>query len=193
MTWGTRADAAALLAKSPQAVSDQMEALAAAGMAEKQGRQWRVQLEGLREWWLGNVDSRSHSPVGGPAMGRAHRREVQQLKDAPAPGELRPVEESRKLKEHFDAELSRLKAEELAGALVPIAEIEALLFGHIRQARDALLAVPSKVVDQLCAVLGNLTAEQRHDVVRLIEREMAKVTEDLSRMPVKAQGSGDAR
>jgi hypothetical protein len=188
MTWGTRADAAALLGKSPQSVSDKLEALGAAGMAEKRGRQWSIQLDGLREWWLSNVDSRSHSPVGGPVVGRAQRRDVER----PAAEDLRPVEESRQLKEHYDAELSRLKAEEMAGDLVPVAEIEALLFGHIRQARDALQGVPAKVVDQMCAVLGNLTAEQRHEVVRLLEREVVKVTTDLARLPVKVGGI-DAR
>jgi hypothetical protein len=190
MTWGTRADAAALLGKSPQAVSNQLEAMAADGLAEKRGRQWRVRLDGLREWWMAHVDGRSHSPVGGPAVARAHRREVQCLVAEPLPGAVRPVEESRELREHYEAELARLKAEQLAGALVPIADIEAQLFGHIRQARDALLGVPAKVVDQLCAVMGNLTAEQRHEVVRLLEREMVKVTEDLARAPV---GGADAR
>jgi hypothetical protein len=188
MTWGTRDDAAALLGKKPQSVSDKLPALAAAGMAEKRGRRWSIQLDGLREWWLSNVDARSHSPVGGPAVGRAQRREA----DQSAPVDLRPVDESRQLKEHYDAELSRLKAEEMAGSLVPIAEIEALMFGHIRQARDALQGVPAKVVDQLCSVLGNLTAEQRHEVVRLLEREVVKVTTDLARLPVKVGGS-DAR
>ena len=72
-------------------------------------------------------------------------------------------------------------------------ELEPLMFGHIRQARDALLGVSSKVVDQLCAVFGNLSAEQRHDAVRLLDRELLKVAEDLSRMPVKATAFSDAR
>jgi hypothetical protein len=193
MTWGTRAEAAAIVGKTPQAVSDQKEKLVRDGMARLNGRRWEYQLDGLREWWQRNVDPRGHSPVGGPPVGRARDRELQALIDAPPPGTVRPVEESRELREHYEAELARLKAEQLAGALVPIADIEALLFGHIRQARDALLGIPAKVVDQLCAVLGNLTAEQRHDVVRMLERELVKVTEDLARLPVKGSGASDAR
>jgi hypothetical protein len=190
MTWGTLADAAALLGKSRQSVSAQLGVLAADGMAEKRGRQWRVQLDGLREWWLSHVDGRSHSPVGGPAVGRAERRSVEEMLTQSPPAALRPVGQSRQLKEHYDAELSRLKAEQLAGALVPVAEMESMMFGHIRQARDALLSSPSRVVDQLCAVLGSLTADQRHEVLRLLEGEMVKTAQDLARLPV---GAGDAR
>jgi len=162
-------------------------------MARLKGRRWEYNLEGFREWWLGNVDPRSHSPVGGAPAGRARARELQALIDASPPGAIRPVEESRELREHYEAELARLKAEQLAGALVPIADIEALMFGHIRQARDALMGTSAKVLDQLCALLGNLTAEQRHEVGRLLDRELVKVTEDLSRLPVKGTGASDAR
>lgn len=105
--------------------------------------------------------------------------------------DLRSISESRELREHYEAESARLKAEQLAGALVPVAEMEALMFGHIRQARDALLGVPAQVLDQLCALLGNLSADQRHEVTQLLDKELVRVTTNLARLPV--QGGADAR
>ena len=85
---------------------------------------------------------------------------------------------------HWQAEIVRMKAEEMAGRLIDGREMEAVLYSHIRQARDGILSMVPRVIDGICAIAGSLDATQRHQVEVALMEEIGKVLEALADTPV---------
>lgn len=175
--WISPGEAARRLGVSRQALARKLPAMAENGTARRVGERWRVRIEGLEQAYDDVTRRKADSPRLAPP---------QTAMEDPAPADgsdLRPIAESRQHREHWEAETARLKAEQLAGRLVAVADIEAALFAHIRGARDALLGIPLRTVDVIAGIVGTMTAEQRDKVEQAMTGEIRKVLEDLARMP----------
>lgn len=70
---------------------------------------------------------------------------------------------SRERRAHYQAELARLEALQQRGELVAKAEVMAAAFAAVRQCRDMLLGVPSRVAPQLVGVSDTQTAYELLD------------------------------
>ena len=73
---------------------------------------------------------------------------------------------SRERRAHYQAELARLEALQQRGDLVAKTEVMAAAFAAVRQTRDMLLGIPSRVAPQLVGVADTQTAFQ------LLDREI---------------------
>lgn len=107
------------------------------------------------------------------------------------PDDLREPAESRRMQQHYEAELARLKSDQLDGTVVLAAEAEAAMFARARTARDALQGITPRVIEELCSIAGSLDAEQRHKAQVLLDRELMRVCEALAQ-PVLRKGQSDA-
>ena len=67
---------------------------------------------------------------------------------------IRPIEESRAIKEHFLAELTRLEHMQKEGQLLELEVAEGVLFDCFRAQRDSWLNWPSRVAPLMAADLG---------------------------------------
>ena len=70
---------------------------------------------------------------------------------------------SRERRAHYQAELARLEALQQRGELVAKAEVMAAAFAAVRQTRDMLLGIPSRVAPQLVGVSDTQTAYELLD------------------------------
>ena len=73
---------------------------------------------------------------------------------------------SRERRAHYQAELARLEALQQRGELVAKTEVMAAAFAAVRQCRDMLLGIPSRVAPQLVGVADTQTAYE------LLDREI---------------------
>lgn len=70
---------------------------------------------------------------------------------------------SRERRAHYQAELARLEALQQRGELVAKAEVMAAAFAAVRQCRDMLLGIPSRVAPQMVGVSDTQTAYELLD------------------------------
>lgn len=166
----------------------------------------RLDDETLVEEYLSVVDPRQAEAVNrGPAT---YREEVAMAEGGPLtpkvlkalamdatrrldPDDLREPAESRRMQQHYEAELARLKSDQLDGTVVLAAEAEAAMFARARSARDALQGITPRVIEELCSIAGSLDAEQRHRAQVMLDRELLRVCEALAQ-PVLRKEQSDA-
>jgi hypothetical protein len=122
----------------------------------------------------------------------ARHSENRNLPDGPrmpsAPSKLSPEEaraypsyaQSRAVKEGYLAQLAKLDFDERSARLVRADDVKVRAFQVARRVRDALLNVPVRVVDEITAIAGELSAEQRHEILLIMQREIIQALEDLS-------------
>lgn len=87
--------------------------------------------------------------------------------------------QSRAVKEGYLAQLAKLDFDERSGRLVRVDDVKVRAFQVARRVRDALLNVPIRVVDEIAAIAGELSAEQRHDILLTMQREIIQALEEL--------------
>lgn len=152
-------DVCAVLGRDKRAVHRQLPKLVEAGRAERVGRGWEFELDGIREWWMANVEPRKNAPVGGPDMGRAIERQAKRAAErAAAAGQLRDISESRQVREHYEAELARMKAQQQEGVLVEREAVDRKLFELNRRTRDLLLGLPAQLGADMAATTDPVEA-----------------------------------
>ena len=61
-----------------------------------------------------------------------------------------------------------------------VADVKLEYFQKTRIARDSLLNVPVRVVSELGGLVGDITDEQRHDILQLLTKEMNSALEQLA-------------
>ena len=101
---------------------------------------YEIDLErGLKEW-ADNIDP-------------AKQRETDKQNDTRALNEggagASHYQRAKAVKEHYGAQLARLQYEELAGKLVPAAQVKAEAFKTARNVRDTLMGLPERVSAEL--------------------------------------------
>lgn len=134
-----------------------------------------IELDGLAERWeairqAGGNRSRRSSPP--PTAAAPPVMPSMPEEEPPGPDGVVGLEASRKAKQHFDAELARLKFEEQAHILVRADEVERVVFGALRQLRDRITGIAPRVQAAVCAAVGPLTTEQEVEVRQLLEAEL---------------------
>lgn len=136
-----------------------------------------IELDGLPERWEAIRDAkgcrqsaRLQAPGSLPSPAPAMPSMPEEA--PPGPDGVVGLEASRKAKQHFDAELARLKFEEQAHRLVRADEVERVVFGALRQLRDRVTGIAPRVQAAMCAAVGPLTIEQEVAVRQLLENEL---------------------
>ena len=87
---------------------------------------------------------------------------------------------ARAVREHFAAKLGELEYREKAGQLVRVDEVKTATFKTVRLFRDAVQNIPIRVVNELAAVVGEVTPERRHEMMLVIQREIDLALQQLS-------------
>lgn len=117
-----------------------------------------------------------------------HARHAEDRSTTPPPGGGRlsaeeskypPLAQSRAIREGYQAQLAKLDYDERSGKLVRVDDVKVRAFQVARRVRDALLNVPVRVVDEIAAVCGDLSAEQRHEILLIMQREQIQALEEL--------------
>lgn len=119
------------------------------------------------------------APVTPPAVKPSRAMVRQAVAELPA-GEIPPIEESRARHEHYRALITQLEHEQKTGALLDREEILREWATHTLIARDAMLAIPSRVTDEVCSLVGDVSREARARIANLISREIHFALENLS-------------
>lgn len=126
---------------------------------------YEIDLEkGLKEW-ADNIDpakqrdtekqNETRAMAGGEQSGPSH------------------YQRAKAVKEHYGAQLARLQYEELAGKLVPAAQVKAEAFKVARNVRDTLMGLPERV----SAELANMT--EPREIAIYLRSQIADALKDL--------------
>ena len=115
-----------------------------------------------REWAVNTDDTKQNN------MGRALSPRTPELTQA------------RAVREMYNARLAQLEYEEKSGALCRVDEVKLSTFRTARLLRDALLNIPTRVVSEICALMGDLPADQKHEVLQILTREVHTALEQIS-------------
>ncbi|WP_159816295.1 hypothetical protein [Cyanobium sp. Copco_Reservoir_LC18] len=121
-----------------------------------------LELRGLREHVAGLL--------------RNDRRRPSELSGPP------DLMESKARREAALADLAELELHEREGELVSVAEVKAELFRSCRQARDAILGITPRVIDELAAITS-LNSDQRRQAELVINQELRRVCEHIAGIP----------
>lgn len=142
MTTVNAADFAKHLKVSKQRVVKGIETglLKSSVKVTKKGKRkfYEIDLEkGLKEW-ADNID---------PAKQRDNEKqaETRSLEG----GGTSHYQRAKAVKEHYGAQMARLQYEELAGKLIPAAQVKAEAFRVARNVRDTLMGLPERVSAEL--------------------------------------------
>lgn len=160
--------------------------------AKKVRGRWRIDPDEADREWEANTN---HNLVRDlPTTEQQQRRAVQQRRSRPKAPELPPgvpaMVTSKAIREAYQAKLAAIEYEERSGKLVDGQRVRTVLFGQLRSARDAILGVEPKVVDELAAIAGGLDADQRRRVQALLQRELRAVCQQLAGVTIEGVRDG---
>jgi hypothetical protein len=139
--------------------------------ARKVGTRWEVDPDAADREWKANTQTGHHSS------------KAPDVEDAPPERRRNSIPayaDSRALREAYTAQLAKLEYEEKAGKLVRVDDVKVTWFTEARRTRDAILNVPIRIVDEVAAIAGDLSAEQRHEILLCLQRELIQALEELS-------------
>ena len=141
----------------------------------------RIELEpeglpALRDWVRGVLQEGTDSPTRtlAPSPGTVAPAEVAAGLAALVAGlpedQIPPLNTSRERREHYAAELNRLAALEKRGRLIDKEEVMAAAFGAYRNARDALLGIPTRLAPELvgCMEVHEIHARMDEEIRRVL-------------------------
>lgn len=117
---------------------------------------------GLKEW-ADNID---------PAKQRdpEKQNDTRALNDGGGPSHY---QRAKAVKEHYGAQIARVQYEEMAGKLVPAAQVKAEAFKVARNVRDTLMGLPERV----SAELAHMT--EAREIAIYLRAQMADALKDL--------------
>lgn len=133
-------------------------------------------LPSLRDWVRGVLQEGIDSPTRtlAPAPGTVAPAEVAAglaLLVAGLPeDQIPPLNTSRERREHYSAELNRLAALEKRGRLIDREEMTRAAFRAYRDARDALLGIPTRLAPELvgCMEVHEIHARMDEEIRRVL-------------------------
>jgi hypothetical protein len=191
MTWITPTEACNRLGISREMLQKKLSALADEGQARRDGRRWKLRLEGLEVTYDDITRGRSDSP----RIAKRERESVQQqLQVAPPPSVVDEGDERSQLNDQLQAiydddSMPRTEAErqiavlkrrmleldvaEREGQLVEVEAIQKAIFERGRRVRDLLMGIPVRIAADLAAEADPAA------VGILLEREMVQALEGL--------------
>ncbi len=138
--------------------------------ARKVGSRWEIDPEAADREWKSNTRPDHHST-------RSPDVETEPTTDGKG---IPSLIVSKAIREAYAARLAKLEYEEKAGKLVRVDDVKVQWFSQARRARDAILNVPIRIVDEVAAIAGELSAEQRHEILLCLQRELIQALEELS-------------
>lgn len=159
MTWTNPTEAARRLGISAQALRKKLPALEEEGQARRDGKRWKIRLEGLEVVYDDVTRSRSDSPRkvvadqrqqrGGSVEGE--RSDALAVLDAVRSDPNLSRGEAERLIAVSKAKLLALDVEEREGSLVEVEAVERRLFESGRRVRDLLLGIPVRIAADLAS------------------------------------------
>ena len=72
----------------------------------------------------------------------------------------------------YSARLQQLDYEERSGLLCKVDDVKLAAFKSARLTRDAMLNIPARVVNEIVALLGEIEAAKRHEILQILNREI---------------------
>lgn len=146
----------------------------------KEGRRYFVtNAEAADAEWAGNRAPLAHmmNLPSGTTMGRGRPKGSRTT----TPEEDTPTRaESQARKEAAQAELAELELQEKRREVVQVEEVATEWFTRARQMRDAMEAIPARVVERLLAELGQVNKQARVSVRMILEDEVKGALGDLA-------------
>lgn len=170
------ADYASQLGVVPQAVRKAIAEGRIKEGATRDGRSWMIDPETAdREWGKNTAPQKRHSE----AIKAGRQR---QLAGAASGGDYRgpSMSQAQTIKAGYQAKLLALEYEERSGQLVRADEVKRQQFEAGRRVRDAVLRIGPQMIGEIAKAAGGLTAEQRAEVLLVIERYQVKALEGLA-------------
>ncbi len=129
----------------------------------KKGRNYDIDILKANQEWELNTDDTKQNNMGSQATIKSPS-----------------LAQARAVREMYAARLTQLEFEEKSGLLCKVADVKLEYFQKTRVARDALLNVPVRVVSELGGLVGDITDQQRHDILQLLNQEMNSALEQLA-------------
>ena len=80
--------------------------------------------------------------------------------------------QARAVREMYAARLTQLEYEERSGSLCKVEDVKLSAFKSARLTRDAMLNIPSRVVNEITALIGGLEAAKSHEILQILQREI---------------------
>ena len=146
------------------------------GVVRRKG-QYRIDPEVADQEWA--------AATSGGRLAGAHAQGAD-----PEPGQLPTRAESEARKLAAQAELVELDLQQRQGELVPIAEVETLWFTLGRQIRDAMEAIPARILERVLAETGELDRQQQASIRLILEGEIKQALGQLSKSMRDATRAG---
>jgi len=87
---------------------------------------------------------------------------------------------ARAIREQFAAKMAELEYREKAQQLCRVDDVRTATFKTIRLFRDAVQNIPIRVVNELAAVVGDVSPEKRHEMMLIMQREINRALEQLA-------------
>jgi len=130
----------------------------------KSGNKYEIDPALADEEWARNTDT------------NFNRNNLEPQPDhGPGSRKVPPFQESRAIREAYEARIKRLEYEQKSGKLIGREEIRNEFFTLARMVRNAILAVPQKVSMELASEIDP------HRIESMLEAELRLALEDLSR------------
>ena len=178
------AEYASQLGVVPQAVRKAIAEGRIKDGATREGRSWLIDPEiADREWGKNTMPQRRHSAE----IKAGRQRQLNGGGETDGGGGYRgpSMNQAQTIKAGYQAKLLALEYEERSGQLVRADEVRRQQFEAGRRVRDAVLRIGPQMIGEIAKAAGGLSAEQRAEVLLVIERYQVKALEGL------ADGAGD--
>jgi hypothetical protein len=177
-------EAAEILGVSPGRVSQLITAgvlQEVAGRKLSRAQVLQAKANAAIRWHTPGVKSgpKPKPPPAAPAAPPTRSMVRQVVAELPA-GAIPPIEESRARHEHYRALITELEHSQKTGALLDREEVFRQWATHTIIARDAMLAIPSRVTDEVCSLVCDVSREARAQIANLISKEITFALENLS-------------
>jgi hypothetical protein len=125
----------------------------------KKGTRYDIDPEVADQEWKANTN---------PAKQNNTKKKIS---DAPSMAQARAV------REMYAARLTQLEFEERSGLLCKVEDVKLSAFKSARLTRDAMLNIPARVVNEITALIGGLEADQSHEILLILQREIHSALE----------------
>ena len=126
---------------------------------KRKGRMYDIDPELADKEWEENTDSRKDNNQGQRAA-------------TPAKSTAPTFNQARAVREMYSARLQQLDYEERSGLLCKVDDVKLAAFKSARLTRDAMLNIPARVVNEIVALLGEIEAAKRHEILQILNREI---------------------
>lgn len=170
-------DYAQLLGVSPQAVRKAIKEGRIKDGVTKGERGYLIDVDVANKEWNRNTNQSLRRSAEAINAGKAVASGAQQLQTS---GLEINYSKARAFGEQFKAKLLELEYREKAAQLIRADEAKLAQFQVVRVFRDAVQNVPVRVVSELAAVVGDLSAEKRHEMLQVLNREVNNALTQLA-------------